>query len=122
MKRVAVIGASRDRSKFGNKAVRAYRDHDYEVIPVHRTERQIEGINTVQSILDVPQPIDRITVYLRPKATLEILADIAMVRSADVWFNPGSDDEAIREKALTLAISAIYGCSIVDIGANPADY
>lgn len=51
---VAVIGASRDREKFGNKAVRAYSAHGHRVFPINLHEKEIEGLPTLRSILDVP--------------------------------------------------------------------
>ncbi|MGH9657189.1 MAG: CoA-binding protein, partial [Bryobacteraceae bacterium] len=58
MKTVAVVGASSDRAKFGNKALRAFRAEGYTVIPINPNEREIEGLATYASVLDVPVAID----------------------------------------------------------------
>ena len=54
MKSVAVIGASADRSKFGNKAVRAYLTRGFTVYPVNPKETTIEGLPAFASIDAVP--------------------------------------------------------------------
>ena len=61
---VAVIGASRNRDKFGNKAVRAFAKRGYTVIPIHPREREVEGLQAYRSVLDVPGPIDLATLYV----------------------------------------------------------
>nr|MBA3296628.1 CoA-binding protein [Acidobacteriota bacterium] len=64
MKTVAVIGASRNRDKFGNKALRAFEHRGYRVIPINPTEPDVEGHHAYKSVLDVPDDIDVATVYV----------------------------------------------------------
>ena len=64
---VAVIGASNDRQKFGNKAVRAFRHQGYDVIPINPHESAVEGLKAYRSVLDVPGPIDIATFYVPPE-------------------------------------------------------
>jgi predicted CoA-binding protein len=80
---IAVIGASADRNKFGNKAVRAYLQQGYEVFPVHPTATAIEGRPAFRSVLDVPVPeLDRISIYLRPAVVRPILDEISTETSS----------------------------------------
>src|SRR5204862_5548914 len=62
MKSVAVIGASSDRRKFGNKAFRAFQQEGHHVIPINPNEPTVEGVPTYASVLDVPDTIDMATV------------------------------------------------------------
>ena len=48
MKTVAIIGASSDRAKFGNKAVRAFQQQGCAVYPVNPKETEIEGLARLQ--------------------------------------------------------------------------
>lgn len=61
---VAIIGASNDRNKFGNKAVRAFKQQGFAVYPVNLTEKQIEGLPSFKSISDIPVRPDVVSVYL----------------------------------------------------------
>ncbi len=124
MKTIAVLGASANRSKFGNKCVRAYLDAGYRVYPVNPAEREIEGLPVCRTLAEVPAPLDRISVYLPPPVTLALLPDIARAAGAatEVWFNPGSADGAVLAEARRLGIAARPGCSIVDIGRRPGEY
>ena len=117
---VAILGASKDRSKFGNKAVRAYVLQGWTVYPVNPNETEIEGLRCYKSIADVPGPVDRISVYLPPKIGITVLDAMAMVCPGEVFFNPGSDAPEVLDRAAALGISAIPACSIVDIGMTPS--
>src|SRR5262245_44564814 len=120
---VAIIGASADRAKFGNKSVRAHQKRGYQVFPVHPTAKMIEGLRTYSSVRDLPVTgLDRISIYLPPAITITILNDIAANPAKEVWFNPGADDPSVIAKAKALGINAIAGCSIVSIGESPTDY
>src|SRR5689334_3638201 len=66
MKTVAVIGASSNREKFGNKALRAFAQRGYTVIPINPTETEVEGVRAFRSVLDVPGGIDLATLYVPP--------------------------------------------------------
>jgi predicted CoA-binding protein len=74
---VAVIGASNDREKFGNKAVRSYLAHGHRVFPINLHERVIEGQPVLRSVADVPVPLDATLVYVPPHVTFKLLPEIA---------------------------------------------
>jgi predicted CoA-binding protein len=117
---IAIIGASPDRTKFGNKAVRAYQRVGYQVYPVHPTADNVEGLAVLRSVRDVPAaPLDRVSVYLPPAVTLTVLDDIAAVSPGEVWLNPGSYDNHVVERAAELGLPIVRGCSIVDVGVSP---
>ncbi len=122
MPRVAILGASKDRAKFGNKSLRAHRAAGYEVFAVHPKESEIEGAAAYPSLEALPQPIDRLSVYLPPPVSRSLLPEIARLGAREVWFNPGAADDGVIAEALRLGIPAIDGCSIVDLGFSPAEF
>lgn len=81
MKTVAVIGASSDRNKFGNKALRAFRAEGYTVIPINPNESEVEGLRTYASVVDVPGTIDMATVYVQPDVVMTLLDGLAKKES-----------------------------------------
>lgn len=118
----AVIGASSNRSKFGNKAFRAFRQQGYTVIPVNPHEAEVEGTKTVPSVLDIPGEIDLVTVYVPPHIGIRVLDDIAKKGAKEVWLNPGADDDEVVARARALGLNVVVACSILGIGESPSNY
>ena len=116
---VAVIGASNDRAKFGNRAVRAYRAEGWTVYPVHLGADEIEAIPAVKSILDIPEQVQRATLYLPPDRVLDVLAEIARKGVEEMYLNPGAESEAVLARSRELGIHTITACSIIEIGRSP---
>ena len=120
MKTVAVIGASNDRTKFGNKAVRAYLQEGYTVYPVNLKDTEVEGLPAFKSIRDVPTRPDVVSVYLPPIAVFKALHDIAAKGCDELWLNPGTESYEVLEEAARLKLNVIQACSIVGLGISPS--
>jgi uncharacterized protein len=119
---VAVVGASRDRHKFGNKAVRAFRDAGHTVIPVNPHESDVEGLKSYASVLDVPGPIDMATVYVQPDVALGLLDEFEQKQIPEIWLNPGADDDDVIAEAKRRRLNVIVACSIMGVGKRPSEY
>ena len=120
--RVAVIGASSDRRKFGNKAVRAYVESGFEVLPVNPKEQEIEGLKTYASIDALPEQVDFVSMYVPPAVGLKLLPAIAAHQPRELWLNPGSESDELIEAAADLHLRAITACSIVALGLSPGQF
>lgn len=116
---VAIIGASSNRRKFGNKALRAFRQQGYTVLPINPNETEVEGLKTFASVLDVPGAIDMASLYVPPHIGEVVIGEIAQKGIAEVWLNPGADSDQLIARARALKIQPIVACSIVAIGENP---
>jgi predicted CoA-binding protein len=119
MKTVAVIGASSDRRKFGNRAFRAYREEGYTVIPINPNEASVEGVLTYPSVMDVPQTIDMATVYVPPEIGITLLEGFERKQIPEIWINPGAESDELIAEARRRKLNVIEACSIVGIGRNP---
>jgi predicted CoA-binding protein len=116
---VAVIGASSNRNKFGNRAVRAFLQQGYTVVPINPHESEVEGLKVYASVLDVPGKIDMASIYLPPEIGEHVIGEIAQKGIAEVWLNPGAESDELIARAKALDIQPIIACSIVAIGENP---
>lgn len=120
---VAVVGASANRQKFGNKAVRAYAAQGYRVFPINLTATQIEGLRAYRSVLDVPvEKLDCVSLYVPPTIGVELLDDISRKLDGELWVNPGAESDALFEKIERLGINAIFACSILGVGMHPSEF
>lgn len=121
-KTVAVIGASSNRQKFGNKALRAFERQGFTVIPINPNEPEVEGHRTYATVNDYSGPIDMATVYVPASVGVGVMDELARKGVAEVWLNPGADDEAVVQRARTLGLKIVQACSIIAIGDTPGRY
>jgi uncharacterized protein len=116
---VAIIGASSNRRKFGNRALRAYRQQGYTVLAINPNEKEVEGEKTYASVLDVPGPIDMATFYVPPEIGERVIEEVARKGISEVWLNPGAESDALLARAESLNIRPIQACSVIAIGKDP---
>ena len=119
MKTIAVIGASNDRRKFGNQAVRAFIRQGFTVFPINPRETRIENLPAYRSILNVPTRPQMVSVYLPPEVLLKVLPEIAARGCDELWLNPGTESEAVLAEAERLQLNVLQACSILAVGERP---
>jgi len=117
-KSVAVIGASSDRRKFGNKALRAYAQQGYKVYAINPHETSIEGFTAFASVLEVPEPIDMATLYVQPEVAVRVMDELAAKKIGEVWLNPGADEPEVVARANELGIKTIQACSLMALAGQ----
>ncbi len=122
-KKVAIVGASRDRGKFGNKAVRAFQEKGYLVYPIHPTEEEIEGQRVYRSVREIPDQVELVSFYVPPSVGLKVIDEVAQKEGMTiVYLNPGADSAELVEKGKALGLEMKRTCSILAIGADPGRY
>lgn len=121
-KTIAVLGASTDRSKFGNKCVRAYLHAGWTVWPINPKAERIEDQPVYAKLSDLPATPDRISVYLPPSIGAMVMPELAEAGAPEVFFNPGAADHRVMNLAREQGVAAIQSCAIVDIGLSPSQF
>ncbi|MBU1701947.1 MAG: CoA-binding protein [Candidatus Eisenbacteria bacterium] len=116
---IAIIGASPDRKRYANKAIRAWQKQGWTVIPVNPTYEEIEGLKTYPTLADIPGPVNVASLYVSPRVGITILDAIAAKGIKDVYVNPGAESDDLVKKAVSLGLQPIVACSILAIGEHP---
>lgn len=119
---VAIIGASSDRYKFGNKAVRAFRAQGFTVIPINPHATEVEGEPAYASVLDYPGTIDEASVYVPPEIGVGLMDELKEKGVPVVWLNPGADGRAVIDRARALGLETRVACSIIGVGESPSNF
>lgn len=114
----AVVGASNDRAKFGNKVLRCYQQHGLDVIAVHPTETSVEGAPCVKNLRSLPEPVHGASIITPPPITERVIEDAHAVGITRLWMQPGAESEAAIERCEELGIDVISGgpCLLVILG------
>ncbi len=117
----AVVGASRDRHKFGNKVLRTYLQRDMPVFAVNpkcADAQGIEGTTTVATLADLPEAVHGISIITPPSVTAVIVRDAIEAKIRHLWMQPGAEHRGAIEQARAAGLSVIDGgpCLLVELG------
>ena len=117
-KRFAVVGASPDRAKYGNKVLRCYLQHDRDAVPVHPKEKVVEGVAAYPSLSAIEGGVGAVSVITPPAVTEKVVEEAARLGIGHVWMQPGAESDAAVARAKELGISVIAGgpCLLVVLG------
>jgi predicted CoA-binding protein len=115
--RFAVVGASRDRSKFGNRVLRCLLEHGREAIPVHPREGAVEGQACVASLSQLPPGVHGVSIVTPPEVTRRVVDEALALGLRRLWLQPGAEHpEAVaRARAAGALVLAGGPCLLVEI-------
>ncbi len=114
----AVVGASRDRTKYGNKVLRAYQQFNRPVFPVNPSADEVEGLTAYGDLASLPETVHGISVITPPKVTESIVSQAGELGIKNIWMQPGSESDAAVLRGEELGINVIAGgpCLLVVLG------
>ena len=114
----AVVGASRDRDKYGNKVLRCYLQHGRRVFPVNPQSGQIEGLAAYGDLGTLPEPVHGISVITPPRISEWVIEQAAALGIEQVWMQPGAESIAAiaRAEAAGMSVIADGSCILAELG------
>ncbi len=115
----AVVGASNERAKYGNKVLRCYlQNGKAPVYPVNPRASSIEGLSAYPDLAALPEPARAVSIITPPAITLGVLEDAARLGIAHLWLQPGAEDRHVLARAAELGLELIAGgpCLLVVLG------
>jgi predicted CoA-binding protein len=114
----AVVGASNDRWKYGNKVLRCYVQNGKRAIPVNPRATVVEGLPAVPDLASLPEPVHGVSIITPPEVTEEIVEEAAKAGITRLWMQPGAESARAIERAEELGLSVIAGgpCLLVSLG------
>lgn len=105
----AVVGASRDRNKYGNKVLRSYLQNDLPVFPVNPSAEEIEGRKAFADLSSLPETVHGVSVITQPHVTETIVEEAGRLGIRHIWMQPGSERETAVARAESLGMNVIAG-------------
>jgi predicted CoA-binding protein len=113
-----VVGASEDRSKYGNKTLRCYLQNKKTVIPVNPKAKMVEGIPAVATVADLPDNVKSISVITPPAVTEKVVEAAIAKGITNIWMQPGAESDAAIERCKAAGINVIadHSCVLVVLG------
>jgi predicted CoA-binding protein len=116
-KRFAVVGASTNREKYGNKVLRVYQQNNLDVVPVNPAGGEVEGLTAYVDLPSVPGTIDGVSIITPPKVTEQVVAQALALGIKNIWMQPGAESDAAVELAERSGANVIAGgpCLLVSL-------
>jgi predicted CoA-binding protein len=114
----AVVGASTNREKYGNKILRCYQQSGRPVHCVHPAEDVIEGVPCVRTIADLPDDVHGLSIITPPPVTEKVVQAAADKGIRRLWMQPGAENARALQLAEELGLEVIAGgpCLLVVLG------
>jgi len=114
----AVVGASQDRSKYGNKVLRAYQQRGLKVYPINPKADEVEGLAAYPDLAGLPEQVTGISIITPPPVTERVVEEAARNQVRHVWMQPGAESPAAIRRAneLGLGVIADGSCFLVVVG------
>ncbi|HHT51223.1 MAG TPA: CoA-binding protein [Eubacteriaceae bacterium] len=109
-KKWAVIGVTPNKEKFGYKIWKVLLNNGYETFAINPKYNEIEGIKCYPSLKDLPVKPEVIDFVVPPKITLAAVEEAKELGIENLWFQPGSWNEEVLEKADSLGLIHVENC------------
>ena len=106
---IALVGASRVRTKFGNVAMRELRAKGYRIYPIHRDAQQIDGVKCYPGFADLPECVDAVLVVVPPFVALNVVRDVAAAGIRHVWLQQGAESPEVLALCDQLGLETVAG-------------
>jgi uncharacterized protein len=113
----AVVGASQDRSKYGNKVLRAYQQNDLTVYPINPRAEEVEGLTCYADLNSLPETIHGVSIITPPTVTERLVEEVKAAGIRHIWMQPGAESDRAVERAESLGLNVIAGgpCILVTL-------
>jgi predicted CoA-binding protein len=110
----AVVGVSRNPSKYGNRIFHNLLEAGYKVYPVNPNISKIDGHRVYPTLADLPEPPDVVDTVVPPRITAQIVRECAQLGLRRVWMQPGSESDEAIDFCRKRDIEIVYGvCAMV---------
>ncbi len=104
----AVVGVTPDPEKFGYKIFKKLKEKGYRVYGINPKYTEVEGETIYASVQDLPEKPDCVDMVVNYKLSLPMLDEIKAAGIEYVWFQPGTFDEEVIEKAEAYGMKIVY--------------
>jgi hypothetical protein len=102
-KRIAFVGLSSDPRHFSHAVWKEMRERGYELVPVHPTAKELEGVAVFASVEDIPEPVGGALLMTPPAASASVVAECADAGILRVWLHRGVGHGSVTDDAIAMA-------------------
>ena len=112
----AVVGATDNPEKFGNKIYKKLKRFGYEVYAVNPMYQYVDGDRCYASLSEIPKAVDCVDIVVYPDRSKLVLEEVQSLGIKNVWFQPGTFTPDIIDAAETAGLNVVYHhCVLVEL-------
>lgn len=93
-KKIAVVGVSRKKTKFGNAIYKELKQKGYNVFPVNPHINTFDGDTCYPDLLSLPENVDAVIINVSTAQTEKVVREAKEAGIKRVWLQQGSQSEA----------------------------
>jgi predicted CoA-binding protein len=112
-KKFAVVGATDNPEKYGNRIVKNLKNRGYEVYPVNPKIDRLEDSKCYASLDAIPVKVDVVDFVVPPGVTEAILKDCQRLGLHRIWLQPGSENEAAINYCHANGLKVVHGVCVM---------
>lgn len=108
-----ILGASNDPERYSYKAQKLLKLYNHPTIPVNPDATELQGDPVVKDLSTYKDPVDTVTIYIRPSILQTLVDDLIALNPRRVIFNPGTEDPELETKIADAGIEVNEACTLV---------
>ncbi|GIW79893.1 MAG: CoA-binding protein [Gemmatales bacterium] len=114
----AVVGASRDRRKYGNKVFRVFQQNNRPVYAVNPNADAVEGCRAYPDLESLPEKVHGVSIVTPPDVSEEVIRQAGRLGIKNLWFQPGAESSKALSEAREFGMNVIANgpCLLVVLG------
>jgi predicted CoA-binding protein len=94
---IAVVGATDNPRKYGNRIYLDLKDKGFRVYPVNATRATVDGDPVFVTLAELPETPDIVNFVVPPTRTLRVLEQAKDLGFTTVWVQPGAENEDVMD-------------------------
>lgn len=112
----AVVGATENPEKFGNKIYKKLKKFGYEVYAVNPTYDTVDGDICYKDLASIPAKVDCVDVVVAPERAKLVLEEVINLGIENIWFQPGTFTPEIIDASEVAGVNSVYyNCVLVEL-------
>ncbi len=108
-----ILGASSNPERYSYKAQKLLKLYNHPTFPMNPTLTELQGDPVVNDLSSFDEPIDTVTVYVRPAILETMVGDLIRLKPNRVIFNPGTESPKLETKIADAGIEVNEACTLV---------
>ena len=108
MRKVAVIGMSKNSSKAAHYVPRYLSENEYDVIPVNPNADEILGKKCFDSVLEIGEDVDIVDIFRPSEDVLPFVKEAITKKPKVIWLQEGIHNAEAEELARAAGIKVVF--------------